>query len=288
MAAPLSGAWSQLNANANEYVGALKWGTGYNPVHEIYGEGPPLRTTGRTPGPEEAEFDPGPFPGELLNPEEFGYTTEDIQTLDNFPGMPPGVGENRGALRSDMDEHPSWGPAIPSGGTVFRTISEGANVFRHTPRSYPTETVTEGWDNKLTGPVEDAGTSSPSQYERQTSMQQVNPPEGRNNAAAVARKTDDARANIMTRLTGQRIKPWSTGERLQDMFPFQQDTIIRPFWYRQFGTGDPDQLAPNEMYVSEAIQREPAPDPYLGPNETDQSVADNDFSYGYTTEDVSY
>jgi hypothetical protein len=175
---------------------------------------------------------------------------------------------------------------LPSSGTVFRTISEGAVVARHTPRSYPTETVTEGWDNKLTGPVEDAGTSAQSQYERQTSMQQVNPAEGRNNKLAVARGTDDGRAKIMTRLTGQKIKPWSTGERLQDMFPYQQETMIRPFWYRQFGTGDPAQMESNDMYVSNAVQRTPPPDPDLGPQETD--VTADSFENGYTTEDVTY
>jgi hypothetical protein len=286
MAAPLSGAWSQLNANANQYVGALKWGTGTNPIHSQYGEGPPLRVTGREPGPEEAGFDSEGLPEALEAPEQYGYTIEDIQTIQTFPGRPPAVGTDRGGPRSDMDHYPSWGPMLPSSGTVFRTIAEGAQVNRHTPISYPTETVTEGWDNKLTGEVEDAGTSDPVQYERQTSMQQVNPAAGRNNDLAVQRGTDDARANIMTRLVGQKIKPWSTGERLADMFPFQQDTIVRPFWYRQIGTGDPAQMAPNEMYVSDPVQREPPPDPYLGPQETDQEVSDN--TYGYSTEDAIY
>lgn len=286
MAAPLSGAWSQLNAQANQYAGTLKWGTGTNPVHAQYGEGPPLRVTGREPGPEEAGFDSDGLPPVLEAPEQYGYTIEDIQTIQDFPGRPPPVGTSRDYTRTNMDEYPSWGPHIPTGGTVFRGISEGAQVNRHSVISFPTETVTEGWDNKLTGEVEDAGTSDPAQYERQTSMQQVNPAAGRNNDSAVARGTDDSRFNIMTRLVGQKIKPWSTGERLQDMFPFQQDTIIRPFWYRQMGTGDPGQMLPNEMYVSEAMQREPPPDPYLGPTETDPSVESNE--YGYSTEDVSY
>jgi len=286
MAAPLSGAWSQLNSNANQYVGALKWGTGYNKIHEVQGEGPPLRVTGREPGPDESDYSPSGVAPELESENQYGYTMEDVQTLDVFPGMPPEVGADRGQWRSDMDEHPPWGRINPSSGTVFRTIKEGADVSRHTVRSYPTETVTEGWDNKLTGPVEDAMPSDPVQYERQTSMQQVNPPAGRNNDHAVERGTDDSRANIMTRLVGQKIKPWSTGERLEDMFPYQQDTMIRPFWYRQFGTGDPNQMAPNDMYVSEPIQREPPPDPYLGPAETGAGTADDE--YGYTSEDASY
>lgn len=286
MAAPLSGAWSQLNANANQYAGALKWGTGVNPVHGFYGEGPPLRVTGREPGPEESSFETEGVPISLLSPEEYGYTMEDVQTIQAFPGQPPAVGTPRDVTRTNMDSFPSWGPAIPTGGTVFRGIAEGARVFRNRVISYPTETVTEGWDNKTSGEVADAETSDPGQYERQTSMQQVDPVAGRNNDLAVERGTDDPRAIIRTRLTGQKLKPWSTGERLQDMFPFQQDTIIRPFWFRQMGTGDPSQMQPNEMYVSEAIQRQPPPDPYLGPQETDQEVMDNE--YGYSTEDVSY
>jgi hypothetical protein len=286
MAAPLSGAWSQLNANANQYAGALKWGTGYNPIHEVYGSGPPLRVSGREPGPEESGFQSEGLPEALEAPEQYGYTIEDIQTIQDFPGMPPGLGTPREVTRTDMDDYPSWGGGIPTGGTVFRTISEGANVNRHTIISFPTETVSEGWENKLAGPVDDAGTSAQSQYERQTSMQQVDPVAGRNNDLAVARGTDDARAIIRTRLTGQKLKFWSTGERLEDMFPFQQDTMIRPFWYRQIGTGDPAQMLPNEMYVSNPVQRDPAPDPYLGPQETDPDVLDND--YGYSTEDVSY
>jgi len=117
-------------------------------------------------------------------------------------------------------------------------------------------------------------------------MQQVNPPAGRNNATAVGRGTDDPRANIMTRLTGMKIKPWSTGERLQDMYPRQQDTMIRPFWYRTAGTGDPADMQSNDMYVSLPIQREPPSDPYLGPNESEQAITDNE--YGYSTEDVTY
>ena len=94
----------------------------------------------------------------------------------------------------------------------------------------------------------------------------------------------------MTRLTGQKLRFWSTGERSEDMFPYQQDTMIRPFWYRQFGTGDPEQMQPNDMYVSQSIQRTPPQDPNLGPQETDDTVTDNDFtdSGGYTTEDVIY
>jgi hypothetical protein len=144
--------------------------------------------------------------------------------------------------------------------------------------------VSEGWRNKTTGQVNDAEVSDPSQYERQTSMQQVNPPAGRNNDHAVARRTDDPRYSILTRLTGMKLKPWSQGERNQDMFPFQQDTIVRPFWYRTAGTDDPAKLAPNAMVVTDPLQRNVPADPDLGPSVQDFAT-DN---YGYTQEDIGY
>lgn len=282
MGLPVDGAWNASYANANDYAGTLKWGTGSNPVHEIYGEGPPLRVTGREPGPDESQYDPGGVPADLTPSELYGYTPEDIQTLEEFPGRPPPVGTETSAIRdSNNVQRPPWGPMLPSSGTQYRMVREGAEVERDIPRSYPTETVSEGWENKLSGSVNAAETSNPAQYERQTSMQQVNPPEGRNNKAATTRGTDAPRANILTRLTGMKIKPWSTGERLRDMFPYQQDMIVRPFWYRTAATDNPLKMQPNEMYVSEPVTREAPALPYTGMSET-QIAPD----YGYSQEDV--
>jgi hypothetical protein len=283
MALPIAGSWSAQYANANSYVGALKWGTGINPVHETYGEGPPLRTTGRNPGPDDPTSPLSDIPAEFENPDLYGYTMDDIQTLTTQEGSPPPLGTPTSVIRETADDFPPWGQQkVAPGGTGFRTITQGAQVHRHTVISYPTETVTEGWKNKLTGKTLDAKVSSPDQYERQTSMQQVNPPSGRNNDAAVARSTDDPRANILTRLTGMKMKPWSQGERNQDMFPYQQHMMIRPFWYRTAGTPDPAGMNPNEMYVSFPVQRDVPPDPDLGPEET--AVGE----YGYTEEDNTY
>jgi hypothetical protein len=286
-APPLTGNWASVNANANQFSGALKWGTGINPVHSIYGEGSPLRGTGREPGPTESDFEPEGVPPELINPERYGYCMEDVLPLGHYPDSPPPVGEETSVIRDDIEMYPPWGQVHPSSGTVFRTISAGAEVYRHTPVSFPTETVSEGWENKTTLYVGDAETSDPSQYEMQTSMRQVNPPEGRNNALAVARGTDDPRDNIVTRLTGMKRKPWSEGERLQDMFPYQQDMKVRPFWYRTAGTGFEENMRVNDMYVSDPIQRDPPPDPFLGDLETSADVYRNE-EYGYTTEDTGY
>lgn len=292
MGLPVSGQWAASNANANQYAGALKWGTGNNPIHSVYGEGPPLRSTGRQPGPDMPTTALSDVPPSLETAYDYGYTMEDVPNLVTFYGQPPPVGTDTGAFRDEAGNFPhrqQYGedddfplPVEPAG-TNFRTVSEGARVHRHTTKQFPTETVTEGWRNKETSIVLDADVSDPSQYERQTSMQQVNPAAGRNNDGAVLRATDDPRFNIMTRLTGMKVKPWSGGQRHADMFPFQSEMIVRPFTYRTGATGDPYAMAPNEMYVSDPIERTPPPDPDLGPEETNVTG-----DYGYTSEDVTY
>jgi hypothetical protein len=300
MALPISGAWKASRANVQQYTGATRWGTGNNPVHEVYGEGPPLRTTGRTDGPDSPTPALSDIPPDFESSYMWGYTPEDITTQGYYEGMIPALGTTTSELRGTTDTGFAWNPD-----DNFPSVGEDANVFREQlemdPQlwsgtrlaSFPTETVTEGWRNKQTGAVEDANTSDPAQYERQTSMQQVNPAAGRNNSAALARGTDSPRFNIMTRLTGQKIKPWSQGQRNEDMFPYQQDAIMRPFWFRTAGTDNPAKLEPNSMASISPVQRQPPPDPYLGPEETD--IEANGYGYApitgegdYTQEDVLY
>ena len=286
MALPIAGSWTAQNANANQYVGALRWGTGSNPVKERYGEGPPLRTTGRLDGPDIPTDALSDIPGTLEDPYLYGYCPEDIGTT-LYNGMPPPVGADMVAYRGSVETQggqPPWG--LISSDPVMREFADEPDqspflwsaAMTH---QFPTETVSEGWQNKISDGINDAEVSDPAQYERQTSMQQVNPAPGRNNSAAVARRTDDARSKIMTRLTGMKLKPWSQGQRNADMFPYQQDMMLRPFWYRTAGTDDPSKMDPNAMYVVEPIQRDVPPDPDLGPEET----AIDDGSGNYSSED---
>lgn len=287
MAAPLSGNWTAINANATDYTGALRWGTGVSSVYGQFGTGPPLGITGRNPEPMEYRDVP-----EALVPHElYGYTMEDLPpgTDDEFMiGVPPWT-DRPEVTRGDSGEYPPPSlTARPNGpdGSYFRTIHQrGLLRAAHDPAAYPTETVSEGWDNKLHGEVLDAEVSSDAQYTRQTSMQQVNPPQGRNNQLAVIRGTDDDRHNIMTRLTGMKVRPWSEGERLQDMFPFQQDLILRPWWWRRAGTGPESYMRANEFQSTLPVQRNPPPEPYYGPDESSGSESPD---WGYTPEDVTY
>jgi hypothetical protein len=285
---PITGSWVTDNSgDASDFSGALKWGTGINPIHEVYGEGPPRRSLGRQPGPDDPTPQLSTVPASFENPDIYGYTMEDIQTLQDFSQFSPAYGTDITELRAkNYSGMPDWSviPTDPER-TEFQQRPELSDALWSGIglESFPTETVSEGWLNKTAGKVLAARTSDPSQYEMQTSMQQVNPAPGRNNGAAVARGTDDPRANIMTRLTGMKIKPWSRGEREIDMFPYQQVMMVRPFSYRTAATGNPADLEPNEMYVSEPIERVVPPDPDLGPQENE--LADN---YGYTDEDSSY
>jgi hypothetical protein len=304
MGLPVTGSWYTRYANQQAYTGAMRWGTGSNPIKEVYGEGPPLRSQGRIPGPDMPTEELSDVPEIVETPYQYGYVMEDIATqgyYSGFLGAPWGTDES--AMRSMVlpvgsapmgtddgsAEQPDWG-VIPTDPlmTEYRLepSADPALWSGIALVSFPTESVTEGWRNKETGAIHQAHVSDPSQYERQTSMQQVNPAPGRNNESAVIRDTDDPRYNIMTRLTGMKIKPWSEGQRNVDMFPYQQDLIVRPFWYRTAATDDPGKLAPNEMYVNEPIQRDIPADPYVGPEET--SVYQQSASDGYTMEDFTY
>jgi len=289
-APPIAGQWSRDNVNPADYTGAQRWGTGISPIYGQYGIGPPLAITGRND--EQIPYSPVP-PYILAEPGlEYGYTMEDIPmgAPDEFMVSEiPSPDELPETTRMDSGRYPP--PSLmarPNGpsGTYFRTIHQPGMLEAVTePASYHTETVSEGWENKQHGEVLTADTSAQSQYERQTSMQQVNPAPGRNNALAVERGTDDVRHNIMTRLTGMKIKPWSEGERLQDMFPFQQDLILRPFWFRNAATGKVEWMKPNAFAEMLPIQRNPPPEPDYGPNE---SIGSDVPSYGYTPEDVHF
>jgi hypothetical protein len=287
MAAPISGNWASVHANAADYTGAKRWGTGVSDLYAAVGAGVPLRMTGRNPAP----IDYREVPEALLPGEFYGYTMEDLPpgTDDEFMiGVPPWTDRTE-VTRGDAGKFPppTW-QARPNGpsGTWLRTIKQvGMLKAAHDPTAYPTETVTEGWEHKQHGEINDAVVSADAQYTRQTSMQQVDPPAGRNNALAVERGTDDDRHNIMTRLTGMKVKPWSEGERLQDMFPYQQDLILRPWWWRRAGVGREADMLTNEFQSTLPVTRNPPPEPYYGPPESSGSDTGD---YGYTPEDVTY
>ena len=159
MALPIAGAWAANNANAQDYVGALKWGTGSNPIHSVWGEGPPVGVTGRQPGPTSDVTPHSEVPDSLTfgtDELDFGYQMEDIGTCV-YPDMTPEWGEDTNALRSaNRFDHPNWGEESPDPQVVdYRRRPEVSPEIWSGTRldSFPTETVSEGWLNKTSGQV---------------------------------------------------------------------------------------------------------------------------------------
>lgn len=296
----ITGQWKRINTVP--YTGAAVWGTGINPVHQFYGSDA-ARIAGRTGTQGSAGYGPGektpPFaasPDFVQTGEPWGYQPEDLAGLDVFAD--PEVAIH--GIYFDQDGWPDWTEQTPQtrANTDLRAIypvgapglvADTVRGVRYGPRDddsevsneIPTETVSEGWENKLRGQEDLAQVSDPAQYERQTSMQQRFAV--RNNRHAVQRGTDAARTPIGSREAGQKIKPFSGEQRHYDMFPFQQDVILRPFSYRTAGVGRAEWMRPNEMFVASPLTRTPPPDPAMGPE--DFTLSDQ---FGYTGEDQFY
>lgn len=284
--AALTGAWKAKAAGTqfSDYVGSLKWGTGWNPIHaERGGEGrniAPYEQSSVIPtdltvqyDPHDPAYSPEDAPSHLWG---YGYETG---TADR-PGWD--APDPRGDVQQDW---PSWGgtsSGMPRGEHI-RSVNKGADAtvsMKVTPRENPTQ----GWLNKATSVVEDAGVSDPSQYEMQTSMRQRD--QVRAGSQVAAGRENEYDAPIHSRIPAMKLKVYSGGERHYDMTPRDQDVIIRPFWARTAGTGYREWLAPNEMYVSTPLDRNVPDNPYTG-SETPVDNSDTGM-YGYTSEDISY
>jgi hypothetical protein len=283
----VSGLWKR---QAIPTAGAQVWGTGINRVHYHYGSDP-LRT--RQYNTREGEITPAweSVPESLETEQFWGYTPED----SNYTGVSYDDRSRWGTpvqeTRMETHDQPSW--AAPGfinerfrsrfGGAhrIFRgvmTTSQGPMAIGY---QEPSETVSEGWRNKPQGNPANAEPSSDRQLIRQTSMLQRY--QTRENVQAVERGTDVPRAPIQSKVTGQRLKIYSGGERHYDMFPKQQDLMIRPFWYRHAGTGRVEEMVPNTLWSMVPIERIPPGDPSIGESETSFPQ-----TFGYSTEDAQY
>ena len=201
----------------------------------------------------------------------WGMEMADSQIVNNAGGLPNPVDTGpvlpimRGRTQNDTnDKFPSWGGSRKTkpGGTFIRQLRRGAArvIFA---RQLPNEDVAQGWENKAHGISPDSKPSDDSQIFIQTSDVQ------RRKVRAGSQRSgsqSDYSAPIASRETGQKLKVFAASDssRHWDMYPYDQVDYVRPFLSRQAGTGYREWLDPNAMYVSPAIQREPAPDPQLG------------------------
>jgi hypothetical protein len=196
----------------------------------------------------------------------------DKYTINNAGGLPnpqdPGspVIVRRGVTQNDTgDNYPSWGGSRKTkpAGTLIRSIRRGSDLIRKM-RVLPNEDVAQGWQNKAHGIAADSKPADDSQVFMQTSMTQ------RYKVRAGSQRSgsqSEYSAPIESRVTGQKLKVFAASDsaRHWDMLPYEQQDYMRPFLSRTAGTGYREWMDPNAMYVSPALQREPAPDPLLGP-----------------------
>lgn len=329
MARAYRGPYSRPSAQLVPYATAAVWGTGIDPIHSYYGEGPPLRALGREGAigsspvanlsPRDREYQqPGQSSGHD-EPQELTWGYDVDYGPDSF-----GMGADSAISYEDtapavdqyMDDRPAWDVPVEgerlrrtgstmapwgTGGLRFMSaMREGSHRYRRFPRasqhgqgdgyqpisaepsnSNPTETVSEGWENKVTSFVADADPSADQQIFIQTSMRQRYLT--KDNGRAVIRATDDERHTIDSRVMAMVRKQYSEGERDYDMFPYQQDQIDRPFRNRTAGVGPAQWMETNEFGPMNPYQRTPPVDPSVGVPE----VPDSD-DYGYTGEDTMY
>jgi hypothetical protein len=310
------------------YATAAVWGTGIDPIHAFYGEGPPVRVLGRagamgqspvgTSSAQNREYQNPANSSGIDPPEEvtWGYPALDY-TVDSFgSGANTSPSDTAPAVTQDMDGRPDWAQdtpqesvrtksRMPSWGTsgelfrgrmmgAYQRVLRGSLSYAETVASrdpsaqMPNETVSEGWINKATSFTAYAEPSDPAQYEVQTSMRQRFGT--RDNNRAVMRCTDDPRSRIASRVEPMVEKVYSEGQRNYDMFPFQAEEIERPFRYRTAGLGPAGWMIVNEYGAVTAVQRVPPPDPAMGVTEVGADDFGNRYAgdYGYTTEDSMY
>ncbi len=311
----IAGSWKAGLVTPSEYAGALRWGTGINPVHGVRDAG--TRETGIKENllPLGEDGQGGEVPEAILGPAQWGYCSEDAalfggedyRYLDDHPNwgeMPQRQQDSIGAVRPGTQEWPSWGPhgadqddwdawQLPAypGGDSLRAVSEGAEVENAKAIAVPTRGWRGGWLNKAHGAVELAETSDPRQYEITTSMVQLQ--QTRVNDAAVTRGTDDPRSPIHTRLTGQKVKSYAKssgmggGPATPDMSKQAQDLPYRPWFFRQGAMPPPPDTTWGTITYFDPIERTLPVDAGETVTVTETDLGSDD-SYGYSGEDMFY
>jgi hypothetical protein len=315
MGQPISGAWANKYQKDIPYTDARRWGTGINPVHAFRG-GPGRPLNAKLVANEMGDTTLahiGMAQDFIEYGAPWGYNPEDIAGLDVYtPTATQGVpeiddpswpawdgrdGGDQGGQSTPVNRanvkpesyHP-WGMSQWAK-TRLRSFRAGqSDEDSHVSNQIPTETVSEGWENKPASgmhegeyPDDNVTISADGQYIVTTSM--VQRKKTLNNDRAMQRGTDTARTAISSRLAPMKLKVYSGGQRHYDMFPRQIDDIPRPFYYRTAGTGPASYLETNDQFTRQTMQRTPPADPGMGIPDTEVGASDET---GYTAEDVGY
>lgn len=289
----VTGAWKGRAVQAEGYTGAMRWGTGINPIHA---KRDPQRHPDITREPLGATEWSGAVPEEILGPLQWGYGYDDqfyageeyrylVEDHPNWGEDSAGRPDRAGVIQQpgaypQPEGWPSWGPhwddnpvdgfpvAGPPGGAAVRSYSDGLDAERRRAMAVPTPGVSGGWLNKARQEQNEAVTSAPAQYEITTSMRQVHGVMANDRAAR--RGTDDPRATITTRTAGMKVKQFAAsfgmggGPGAPDMRPCSQDLMYRPFYFRSAGLPPAEAHTWNEMEQRQPLQRVIPPDPYQG------------------------
>lgn len=243
--------------------------------------------------PGGVDYSPDSFGAGADAPISDGDTAPPVyQYMDSRPSWDQDV-QDQDIRMETPETQTSWGTsgerqrATTNGShryRLFRTSPRNPSYYEpiaaEQPNSFPTETVNEGWLNKVTSVVSDAAPSSDNQIFVQTSMRQRYL--SKNNDRAVARSTDDPRTPVESRVMAMVEKIYSTGERLYDMFPYQIDQRNREFRFRTAGVGPAEWLQTNEFKSVIPLRRTPPTDPNMGLSDIEYP------DYGYTGEDAMY
>lgn len=290
----VANAWQRSLQGEFSYGSPLKQGTGWNPIHAIRGG------DGRNIAPNGTSV---VISEDLVQDDyvdSYGFSYEDVAWDANRdygygPESPRELGiDDRPVWGDDLGTRASVPPNYPPynqkhltglpGGTHIRSVEKGA-IASTTPNVVPDEDVAQGWRNKVSLDDELPVTvSDPSQYEMQTSMTQRRKVRAGSQNSGSQSEYD---APIHSRIVGPKLKFWSGEQRHYDMAPKEQNVVIRPWWARTAGTGNPDNMQANEFYVTNPLQRTPPSDPWQG-EVLPLSVDADTGNYGFTAEDYTF
>jgi hypothetical protein len=310
----ISGSWSARYANASAYTGALRWGTGINPIHAIPDN--PGRVTGTktnlyplgepSDGAPEVLIDADDYvcsdwDGEQPYPDEVFRYQEDLPRWDQT------TPQFRDAIDSPaMGEHLPWGPDYPEsddfplgGPTVGMRqqldVDHGDVEEQQHAIAVPTRGLQGGWLNKARStaalPAQETAQAvgdPAAQWAVNTGQVQGEGLKSSDNSRALARGTDSPRSSIQSRTAAMRAYSPATsfgmggGPGTPDMQPFQQTAgLKRPFVVRQPTLPPFEEHTWNEMEGRVPLQRTVPPDPYQGDPETTGDTGGTDAIYDY-------